>query len=85
MDAADVEGAEHICEISRDGRETAAIHGEDHHGRRVEADERRGATHGGPERDGEVERGAQNEEDVVGGLAPDEVRGGRPRRSGQPC
>ena len=85
MNPAHVQGAEHVGQIGWDGREAAAVHGEDNHGRRVEAHqvEQRGIGRGrrGEVRDRQIQQRAEHEEGHIGHLAADVIRGRGPEKA----
>lgn len=78
MDTTDIFGAKDISQIGRNGCKTTAIHREDDHGCGIEHDKpchsRIDADLFCGKRDRHIENDAQNEEAVIGVLAPDIVR-----------
>ena len=85
MNAADVQRAEQIRQIGRNGGETAAEHRKDNHCRRIEqhqpGDGRVGAHRRGHKGNRQIQQQPQHEEAGKGGLAPDVVGNGGPEEA----
>ncbi len=84
MDGRDVETAEEVLEIGRNGRETSAIHRDD---QRSDRDEEGNGVNFVLPRKGkeEVEDGTEYEEGKVSAFASYEVRERRPEETARPC